>query len=176
MSVIFVGCTYLNFICLDEKKCIRQIFRLSYFVTSMIVSTIVALLVLIAVWKIFTKAGEKGWKSIIPIYNVYIFYKISWKVGMFAVMLILSVIAGIGAGIFSFMLPQIMNNVVLFWVLAAALTIVGVIAGVLRIISLYKLSKAFGHGGGYTVGLIFLTPIFLLILALGSSQYVGADR
>jgi hypothetical protein len=27
-------------------------------------------------WKIFEKAGEAGWKSIIPIYNVYIMYKI----------------------------------------------------------------------------------------------------
>ena len=41
------------------------------------------LLLVIASWKIFTKAGEKGWKSLIPIYNVYILYKISglsfWK-------------------------------------------------------------------------------------------------
>ena len=31
---------------------------------------------IIAWWKIFTKAGEKGWKSIIPIYNQVILYKI----------------------------------------------------------------------------------------------------
>ena len=29
-------------------------------------------LVLIATWKIFVKAGEKGWKSLIPFYSVYI--------------------------------------------------------------------------------------------------------
>ena len=36
-------------------------------------------LVVVASWHIFTKAGEPGWKSIIPIYNEYILYKISWK-------------------------------------------------------------------------------------------------
>ena len=34
------------------------------------------LLQIIANWRIFTKAGEAGWKSIIPIYGDYISYKI----------------------------------------------------------------------------------------------------
>ena len=40
-----------------------------------IIAFYVALVV--AQWKIFVKAGEEGWKSIIPIYNVIILYKIS---------------------------------------------------------------------------------------------------
>ena len=43
----------------------------------------VYVLLVIANWKIFTKAGEAGWKSIIPFYNLYIFCKIvdgnGWK-------------------------------------------------------------------------------------------------
>lgn len=35
------------------------------------------LLQIIANWRIFTKAGEAGWKSIIPIYGDYISYKIA---------------------------------------------------------------------------------------------------
>lgn len=35
-----------------------------------IIVSIVAILLIVAQWKIFTKAGEKGWKSIIPIYNM----------------------------------------------------------------------------------------------------------
>jgi Family of unknown function (DUF5684) len=31
---------------------------------------------IIAMWKIFTKAGEAGWKSIIPIYNTIVMLKI----------------------------------------------------------------------------------------------------
>lgn len=41
-----------------------------------IVSTLVALAIyvlqIIGWWKIFTKAGEAGWKSLIPLYNLYI--------------------------------------------------------------------------------------------------------
>ena len=30
-----------------------------------------AVLVIVAEWKIFTKAGKEGWKSLIPVYNAY---------------------------------------------------------------------------------------------------------
>lgn len=32
--------------------------------------------VIAAMWRIFTKAGEEGWKSIIPIYNIVVLLKI----------------------------------------------------------------------------------------------------
>jgi hypothetical protein len=35
------------------------------------------------------------------------------------------------------------------------------------------LSKSFGHGVGFTLGLIFLSPIFIPILGFGGSLYVG---
>lgn len=35
------------------------------------------ILQVIAYWKIFTKAGEEGWKSIIPIYNGYVQYRLT---------------------------------------------------------------------------------------------------
>ena len=37
----------------------------------MIVSLILSLLAIIATWKMFEKAGVEGWKSLIPIYNLY---------------------------------------------------------------------------------------------------------
>lgn len=46
--------------------------------------------------------------------------------------------------------------------------------GIMSIIWCFKLAKAFGHGVGFGFGLLFLAPIFLLILAFGDSQYVGA--
>ena len=46
---------------------------------SSLISFIFGVLVIIGLWKIFTKAGEKGWKSLIPIYNVYILFKISGR-------------------------------------------------------------------------------------------------
>jgi len=42
---------------------------------------------------------------------------------------------------------------------------------VISIMTLHKLSKSFGKGVGFTIGLIFLPLIFLLILAFGKSEY-----
>jgi uncharacterized membrane protein YhaH (DUF805 family) len=43
---------------------------------SIIFGLLVALLMIVAMWKVFTKAGQPGWASIIPIYNLYIWCKI----------------------------------------------------------------------------------------------------
>lgn len=118
----------------------------------------------IAYWQIFKKAGEKGWKALIPVYNSYIIYKISWKTSMFWIMLILDIVYAVLAGI---------NVSAQSGVLAFLMYAVYIAVLVIGIISIHKLSKAFGHGVGFTLGLIFLSPIFILILAFGGSQYVG---
>lgn len=38
-------------------------------------------LLIIANWKIFTKAGEAGWKSIVPFYSSYILFRIAGRNG-----------------------------------------------------------------------------------------------
>ena len=58
----------------------------------LIVCIIVAVLTIIATWKIFTKAGEKGWKSIIPLYNTYLFFKITWGNGWFFLLLLIPIV------------------------------------------------------------------------------------
>ena len=57
-----------------------------------------------------------------------------------------------------------------WWILLLLIPIVNI---VITIIVLSDLSKSFGHGVGFTLGLIFLTPIFILILGFGNSKYVG---
>jgi hypothetical protein len=41
-----------------------------------IIALLITLVVIVALWKVFTKAGQPGWASIIPIYNLYIWCKI----------------------------------------------------------------------------------------------------
>lgn len=41
-----------------------------------IIMIAICVLEIIATWKIFTKAGEAGWKSIIPIYNIIVLFKL----------------------------------------------------------------------------------------------------
>ncbi|HRH96867.1 MAG TPA: DUF5684 domain-containing protein, partial [Prosthecobacter sp.] len=47
------------------------------------VGTIVLLAVVVvmiaAMWKVFTKAGEPGWACLVPIYNIIVYLKISGK-------------------------------------------------------------------------------------------------
>lgn len=108
------------------------------FVITLFISILIMAFFIIVYWIIFTKAGEEGWKSLIPIYNIYILYKIAWGNGM----------------LFLLLLIPFVNFIV-------------------GIITINKLSKCFGHGLGFTLGLLFLPIIFLPLLAFGDSRYEG---
>lgn len=41
-----------------------------------LIGLVLGLFVLVAMWKIYTKAGQPGWAAIIPIYNIYVLLKI----------------------------------------------------------------------------------------------------
>jgi hypothetical protein len=47
------------------------------------------ILMIAACWKIFTKAGQPGWASIIPIYNWYILCKIVGRPGWWVILLLI---------------------------------------------------------------------------------------
>src|SRR4051812_26873911 len=58
----------------------------------MIVPMIVGLAVFCLVsaflfWKVFTKAGQPGWASMVPIYNMYILCKVGGKPGWWVVLM-----------------------------------------------------------------------------------------
>jgi len=56
---------------------------------SMIFGLLIALLLIVAMWKVFTKAGQPGWASIIPIYNLYIWCKIVGRPGWWIILLLI---------------------------------------------------------------------------------------
>lgn len=58
-----------------------------------------------------------------------------------------------------------------WWTLLIFIPIVNYI---IIIIMIHGMSKSFGKGAGYTVGLIFLGIIFYPMLAFGDAQYIGA--
>lgn len=43
----------------------------------------------------------------------------------------------------------------------------------MNVVALYKLACAYGHGIGFTIGLFFLNPLFMLILGFGDSGVHG---
>jgi hypothetical protein len=65
---------------------------------SMIVGLLIALLLIVAMWKVFTKAGQPGWASIIPIYNLYVWCKIVGRPGWWILLMLIpfvNIIVGI---------------------------------------------------------------------------------
>ena len=114
-----------------------------FFAIFCIVAVVIPILTIIANWVIFNKAGEKGWKSIIPIYNVITLFKVAgispwWVLGYLAVFIpFIGHLACLGITIYLYI----------------------------------SLAKAFGKSTGFTVGLILLNTIFMMILAFGNSEY-----
>lgn len=41
----------------------------------------IVVILVIGLWKVFTKAGQPGWAAIVPIYNLYILLKIAGRPG-----------------------------------------------------------------------------------------------
>ena len=105
---------------------------------------VVYILVVIAMWKVFTKAAKPGWASLIPVYNMVVMYQI---VGLNPWLLLLYLIPFVN------------------WIAALILSIM------LNV----KLAKVFGKSTGFAIGLIFLNPIFLLILGFGDAKYIGCE-
>ena len=129
-------------------------------VTTLVVALIVYILLIIAFWKIFEKAGQAGWKSLIPIYNAYILCKII-KVNFWIFILLIPFLIGL------------FNAIVFKDNQTAASLVSGVYSVALEIFINFRLAKAYGKGIGFTLGLIFFPNIFTLILGFGSAKYVG---
>ena len=49
-------------------------------------------LIIIVYWKIFIKAGEKGWKALIPLYNAYIMFKIAFGKGWYFFLMLIPMV------------------------------------------------------------------------------------
>lgn len=63
-----------------------------------ILSLAISVLTLVAMWKLFVKAGRAGWKCLIPFYNTYCLYDIAWGNGwLFLLMFVpcVNVVVGI---------------------------------------------------------------------------------
>lgn len=113
-----------------------------------IFAIVLAVLQIIAMWKIFSKAGEAGWKSIIPIYNCIILFKISGLSPWLVLVYLASVIPFVG------------------WIIVL----------VINVLQANGLAKSFGKSTGFTVGLVLVPSIFYLILGFGNSKYIGPSK
>lgn len=103
---------------------------------------------IVSMWKIFVKAGQEGWKAIIPVYNTWVLAEISGRPGWWA-------LVGLGAiipilGIFA-----------------------SIAAFVLYILIAIDLAKSFGKEPVWAALLILLPVVGFPMLAFGDAKYKG---
>lgn len=143
------------------------------FAFAMTIGLIYYVLLVIAGWKIFEKAGEKGWKALIPIYNSYIYYKIVGMKKWFWATLIVAFVVSLattlmGQGTQVQGMDLSTGTGIASFILTIALLVFAFIVSVMYAI---RTSRAFGHGAWFAIGLFFLQGIFLLVLGFGKSKY-----
>lgn len=133
-----------------------------------VISLALMILLIVSNWKIFVKAGEPGWKAIIPFYNAYTQYKFSVGNGwMFLTMYV--------PYFFMMIFTNLMNSNTDSLVFPILVIIMGVITLVSFIWLNIKMCRCFGKGIGFAIGAIILPIIFYPILAFGSAQYSRED-
>lgn len=141
------------------------------------ISIALSVFVIVCMWMIFEKLEIEGWKCLIPFYNSYVLFKRIYSTAAFIVSIIAAVVmtfstialatsavAGI-AGLFDVF--GVFEKITVAGILVPVIliTICVIVLLVLTVILYIKLSQTFGKSGAFAVGLIFLTPIFLGILA-----------
>jgi hypothetical protein len=60
--------------------------------TTIIIYLAIIILMIVSQWKIYKKAGQPGWASIIPFYNLYILLKIVGKPGWWLILFFIPVV------------------------------------------------------------------------------------
>lgn len=166
------------------EEMIALVFELIYSCLSMAWGV----LPIIGMWLVFEKAGEKGWKAIIPFYNMYTMLKLGDKQKYWGLYLAGCIIYIITASVLMIYLMWVLIAAIaalgmqdLGWDAIAALGPVAIFAGlaalagyIMMLIGMIQgyagICKKMNQGAGMVVGLIFLGPIFWMLLGAGK-QY-----
>lgn len=128
-----------------------------------IIGLILRILKIIALWKAFEKAGEGGWKAIVPIYCSYIKYKLAGIKNWFWYAIIIALIAWIIATCIPDQQELITN-------------IGSLICWILYIVMTFMFARKYGWGVFTSILFVLFYPICILILGFGSSKYQGEKQ
>lgn len=144
-----------------------------------LISLAVAVVQIIATWKLYEKAGEPGWTSIVPIYyymqQIKIAtgsFRLAWiYLGFTGVYLIFCIIAAI----LSVMGEESMAIVPLVLVVAYVICVLPIC--VIACYVNYIFAKAYGKSTLFCVLSIFFPQIMIIIMGFDkSTQYIGPQN
>ena len=145
-------------------------------------------------WFLFEKCGEEGWKSIIPFYNTFTFFKLGkakgWGIAQIIaqVFMIVALIvyyiaffgaifamaamsdksdAGAAAGIFSILFTSVGT----LFLLLISFAVMGI-----NMVGAYKLGKQFHLDTGFLVGMVLIPIVFESIITFSAEyRYYGLE-
>ena len=136
----------------------------------MMTAVFIFVLSLIGKYFIFEKMGMPGWKSLIPIYSDYLLFRELIGAGYFWGYIASALLAGSCSALVTIgVVSGVMEFLFIITAVAACTVTIAI-----QIKLAHSLSKSFGHGIGYTFGLVFIEPIMLMILGLGNNRYARA--
>ena len=138
-------CSYYDYYDYSDYDVISALVGLTGLAVIWVIALLLIALMIVAMWILFKKAGKPGWAAVVPFYDQYTLYEITWGNGWRFLMLLIPI-----------------YNIVL-----AILTYITAWNDYIR------LAKAFGKDEGYAVGLVFLPQVFVPMLAFGSAAYHG---
>ncbi|MBO7675204.1 MAG: hypothetical protein J6S63_09365 [Atopobiaceae bacterium] len=137
-------------------------------------------LLVIAHWRMFTKAGEKGWKSIIPIYSDYVLFKLAWNTKSFWIWLGLGALTVITTALSGQYAITVNGELV---ITGTSNMFMGTVSFVASIASMVwsamlclRTALAYGKLPSFGIGLLLLPNIFSMILGFGSAEYKGPQE
>lgn len=137
-------------------------------------------LMVIARWFMFTKAGEKGWKSLIPVYSDYTLFKLVWNTKSFWIWCGMAVLTMLATGFSGQYVLTADGQLV---VAAAPSMFMSTISFVASIACMFwsamlslRTALSYGKLPSFGIGLFLLPNIFSLILAFGSAEYKGPQE
>lgn len=139
-----------------------------------ILGSILSVVSFVSMCILYEAKNCEWWRSIIPFYNIYIYFRTFWDMSGLKKFIIFFCTAFIGPFIGLIIVALGGKNEIVQTigaVLMILLMFIGIIGlMVVCIMGVYHVSTSFGHGVGFFLGLLFLNPIFVIILAAENKQ------
>lgn len=129
------------------------------------------LLTAVARWRTYNKMGVAGWKAFIPLYGSFVLFDKCWdRKHAWDYVLTTIVYACFETGLYQ----GDTDLTILLCSIGELIFAINVLYLTIRIN--FRVSKAFGHGFWFGVGMWLLPFIFTFILGFGSSEYIGVPQ
>jgi len=162
----------------------------------LIIGIVATVLTAWGMWRMFEKAGESGWKALLPVYNIYVILRVSdysrwWALGLLLIYPLKAVqqvlrqafcpgpyyVRGCDGW-----LSELMSSYDKLFAFDANMAVAALILPLTWVLLFaiittiyvhihYYVAKKFGRGVWFAAGLAFLPFIFWPILGLGDAEY-----